>query len=97
MTPSKTQDATAERERTAVGFTARPDFAVGCVEITVNGKRRMIADAATIGDLLRELDLDPRMIIVEHNGQILRQNVSAPVHMLHAGDVIELVHFVGGG
>jgi sulfur carrier protein len=97
MTPSKTQDPTAGRERTAVAFAGRPDFVVGRVEITVNGTRRTIADAATIGDLLRELDLDPRMIVVEHNGQILRHDVAAPVHVLHPGDVVELVHFVGGG
>jgi sulfur carrier protein len=97
MTPSKTQGPTAERERTTAAFAGRPDFAAGRVEITVNGKRRTMAGAATIGDLLRELDLDHRMIVVEHNGRILRNDVSAPAHMLHAGDVVELVHFVGGG
>jgi thiamine biosynthesis protein ThiS len=56
-----------------------------------------MADAATVGDLLRELDLDPRMIVVEHNGQILRPGVSTPAHVLHTGDIVELVHFVGGG
>jgi sulfur carrier protein len=80
-----------------VAFAGSPDFAAGGVEITVNGKSRMVADAATIGDLLRELDLDPRMIVVEHNGQILRHEVAAPVHVLHLGDIVELVHFVGGG
>jgi sulfur carrier protein len=80
-----------------VAFAGRPDFVVGRVEITVNGKRRTMADAATIGDLLRELDLDPRMIVVEHNGQILRHDVAEPAHVLRPGDVVELVHFVGGG
>ncbi len=97
MTPSKAQDPAAERERTAVAFAERPDFAAGRVEITVNGKRRTMANAATVGDLLRELDLDPRMIVVEHNGQILRPGVSTPAHVLHTGDIVELVHFVGGG
>jgi len=97
MTPSQIQDPTADRERAAVAFAGRPDFAAGGIEITVNGKSRMVADAATIGDLLRELDLDPRMIVVEHNGQILRHEVSAPAHVLYAGDIVELVHFVGGG
>jgi sulfur carrier protein len=97
MTPSKTQGPPAERERTTVGFAGDPDFAGGRVEITVNGKRWTMADAATIGHLLRELDLDHRMIVVEHNGQILRDDVSAAAHVLHTGDVVELVHFVGGG
>jgi thiamine biosynthesis protein ThiS len=85
------------RERTAAGVAGRPDRAGGRVEITVNGKRRTMANAATIGDLLHELDLDHRSIVIEHNGQILRQDVSAPAHVLHTGDVVELVHFVGGG
>ena len=97
MTPSTTQGPTADRERAAVAIGGRPDVAAPRVEITVNGKRRMVADSATIGDLLRELDLDPRMIVVEHNGQILRHDVSAPAHVLHTGDIVELVHFVGGG
>ncbi len=65
--------------------------------LTVNGDRRTVADGATIADLLRELDLDPRMIVVEHNGEILRRDVSAATHALRPGDIIELVHFVGGG
>jgi thiamine biosynthesis protein ThiS len=97
MTPSKTQGPTADHEPAAVAFAEGPDAAAGRVEITVNGTRRMVAHASTIGDLLRELDLDPRMIVVEHNGQILRHEVSAPVHVLHSGDIVELVHFVGGG
>lgn len=57
----------------------------------------MVADGATLADLLLELDLDPRMIVVEHNGEILRRDVSMTAHALRAGDVVELVHFVGGG
>lgn len=97
MTPSQIQDPTADHERAVAASAGRPDVATGGIEITVNGKSRMVAGPATIGDLLRELDLDPRMIVVEHNGQILRHEVSAPVHVLRAGDIVELVHFVGGG
>jgi thiamine biosynthesis protein ThiS len=50
-----------------------------------------------MADLLRELDLDPRMIVVEHNGEILRRDGSAAPHTLRSGDIVELVHFVGGG
>ena len=69
----------------------------GTVILTVNGDRRTVADGATIADLLRELDLDPRMIVVEHNGEILRRDVSAASRRLRSGDIVELVHFVGGG
>jgi len=47
-------------------------------------------------DLLRSLDLDPRVVVVEHNRHIVRRPELAST-TLHAGDRVELVHFVGGG
>ena len=97
MTPSRTQGPAAEREGAPAVIVGDPDSGAGTVVLTVNGGRRTLADGATIADLLRELDLDPRMIVVEHNGEILRRDATAPVHALHTGDIVELVHFVGGG
>jgi thiamine biosynthesis protein ThiS len=97
MTPSRTQGPAAEREGTSAVIAGDPDSGAGTVVLTVNGDRRTLADGATIADLLRELDLDPRMIVVEHNGEILRRDAAAPVHTLRTGDIVELVHFVGGG
>jgi sulfur carrier protein len=101
MTPSHTQGPAAERNRASAARSGPPDATartvILTVILTVNGDRRTVADGATIGDLLRELDLDPRMIVVEHNGEILRRDVSAASHRLRSGDIVELVHFVGGG
>ena len=97
MTPSHTQGPAAERNRASAARSGLPDSTARAVILTVNGDRRTVADGATIGDLLRELDLDPRMIVVEHNGEILRRDVSAAPHRLRSGDIVELVHFVGGG
>jgi thiamine biosynthesis protein ThiS len=97
MTPSRTQGPAAEREGAAAVIAGDPDSGARTVVLTVNGDRRTLAAGATIADLLRELDLDPRMIVVEHNGEILRRDAAAPVHTLRTGDVVELVHFVGGG
>jgi thiamine biosynthesis protein ThiS len=97
MTPSKMREPTARVERDHAGRTARADVGASEVVLTVNGQRRALAGGATVADLLRALDLDPRMIVVEHNGEILRHDVTAPVHALRTGDVVELVHFVGGG
>jgi thiamine biosynthesis protein ThiS len=41
--------------------------------------------------------LDPRLIVVEHNGVILRDRASFATLALQSDDVLELVHFVGGG
>jgi thiamine biosynthesis protein ThiS len=67
------------------------------VALTVNGDRRDVPTGSTLADLLRSLDLDPRMIVVEHNRQILRDREAFRAIVLEGGDTLELVHFVGGG
>ncbi|MBV7258607.1 sulfur carrier protein ThiS [Erythrobacter crassostreae] len=63
--------------------------------ITLNGDARQSA-AATIADLVRELELAPEKVAVERNGEIVPRSTleNAP---LNDGDVLEIVHFVGGG
>ena len=56
-----------------------------------------MADDTTLGALLRELGLDPRMIVVERNRTILRDRDAYDAVPLEPDDVLELVHFVGGG
>ena len=63
--------------------------------ITVNGESRRTG-AATIADLARELELDPAKVAVERNGTIAPRSELAE-HRLEEGDVLEIVHFVGGG
>ncbi|HYF39158.1 MAG TPA: sulfur carrier protein ThiS [Gemmatimonadales bacterium] len=64
--------------------------------ITVNGEPRRITGPATVADLLRKLQLDPRTVVVELNRQIIRRAVLGETK-LGDGDAVELVHFVGGG
>ena len=65
--------------------------------LTVNGERREVADGATLAGLLAGLGLDPRLIVVERNREILRDRDAYAGIALADGDVLELVHFVGGG
>lgn len=67
------------------------------IALTVNGEPRAIPEGSTLADLLRALGLDPRLIVVEHNRVILRDRAHFPALRLTEGDVLELVHFVGGG
>ena len=46
--------------------------------------------------LLRELELEPGMVVVELNRDILERDRYEDVPV-REGDTIELVHFVGGG
>lgn len=66
------------------------------IRIQVNGEPRDVADGLNIEGLLRSLDLQPRMIVVEHNGDILRRERYSEVPVV-SGDSLELVQFVGGG
>ncbi|HEU4643326.1 MAG TPA: sulfur carrier protein ThiS [Gemmatimonadaceae bacterium] len=63
----------------------------------VNGEPRSLPAGSTLGDLLRAFELDPRMVVVEHNRVILRDRSRFDSLALASGDAIEIVHFVGGG
>jgi sulfur carrier protein len=66
------------------------------VTVVVNGEPKTIRDPATVADLLAHLGLDPRMVVVELNREIIRRPRIGDIR-LSDGDAIELVHFVGGG
>lgn len=68
----------------------------GDLQLTVNGEPRRIAIGATIADLVASLGLDPRKVAVEHNAEIAPRSTLVDV-VLADGDVLEIVHFVGGG
>jgi len=65
------------------------------LNVTVNGEPRRTV-AATVADLVRELALDPAKVAVERNGEIAPRSTLEQV-TLSDGDVLEIVHFVGGG
>jgi thiamine biosynthesis protein ThiS len=66
------------------------------LHISVNGEARTIAGPATVADLLQQLKLDPRTVVVELNREIVRRPAQQATP-LSEGDSLELVHFVGGG
>jgi sulfur carrier protein len=65
-------------------------------QLTVNGDAVPLADLATLGDLLARLKIAPQRVVVELNGVIHRRGEGLDGR-LQAGDVVEIVHFVGGG
>jgi thiamine biosynthesis protein ThiS len=66
------------------------------ITIVVNGEARSVPSGLTVTMYLEHLELDPRMIVVEHNRAILDRTHFSETP-LRDGDVVELVHFVGGG
>ena len=66
------------------------------IELTVNGKSRTIDRSMTLSDYLQQLGINPQIIAVEHNGEIIRRERYAETD-LSPGDVLEIVRMVGGG
>jgi thiamine biosynthesis protein ThiS len=50
----------------------------------------------TVHGLLESLELEPRLVVVERNREILSRTRYHEVQV-REGDTLELVHFVGGG
>jgi sulfur carrier protein len=66
------------------------------VQIQVNGEQRDCRSGATVGDLLRELEIMTERVAVELNLEILdRQEFDR--RGLKAGDRVEILSFIGGG
>lgn len=64
--------------------------------VTVNGERREVPEATTVRALVEILGLTDGPVAVERNGAVVprAEHVKAA---LAEGDVLEIVHFVGGG
>jgi thiamine biosynthesis protein ThiS len=67
------------------------------VTVRLNGETRDIPMGWTLSALLADLGLDARLIVVERNREIVRDRNAFDEVTLLDGDVLELVHFVGGG
>ena len=66
------------------------------MDVVINGEHKRVTPGASLLDVLSQLELDPRAVVVEHNRRIVRRPALSDVKV-NEGDAIELVHFVGGG
>ena len=66
------------------------------VTVTLNGKPRKVPEGISLLELLKELDVQPSRVVIEHNREICRKDDFKTVKV-HDGDELELVYFVGGG
>jgi len=66
------------------------------VNIHLNGENREFPDGLTVEALVAALALEPTRVAIELNRSVVRRNQWA-ITILHDGDQVELVHFVGGG
>jgi len=66
------------------------------LKLTVNGEVRDFDLPLTVAGLVERLGLDMRKVAVELNREIVPRSTYTAV-VLHDGDVLEIVHFIGGG
>ncbi|MCU1374418.1 MAG: thiamine biosynthesis protein ThiS [Actinomycetia bacterium] len=66
------------------------------MRLVVNGDETDVPDGANVGDLLDQLGLGPKGVIVARNGEPVERR-DVPTTALADGDRIELVRAVAGG
>lgn len=66
------------------------------MRIELNGEGKDVEDGATVGALVTGLGLGQERVAVEVNRKLVKR-ASWGETALADGDVVEIVHFVGGG
>jgi|TARA_B100000749_G_scaffold155079_1_gene119119 thiamine biosynthesis protein ThiS len=66
------------------------------IQVRLNGKDRDITFGHTVQSLLEAIEINPLAVVVELNKQILDRDRYSDFD-IREGDMIEVVHFVGGG
>jgi thiamine biosynthesis protein ThiS len=66
------------------------------IRLIVNGEPHETAPGTTVAELLAQLRMQPRLVAVERNRDLVPRSLHAAC-TLEAGDQIEIVTLVGGG
>jgi thiamine biosynthesis protein ThiS len=66
------------------------------MKILINGETRQFEESKTITALVAELSLEPKMVLIEHNGTALHRSEWTAC-LLSEGDRIEILQVAAGG
>lgn len=66
------------------------------ITLHVNGDAKTCAPQTNLPDLLTQLGMNPKLVAVEYNGEILHRQFWSDT-LMQAGDQLEVVTIVGGG
>lgn len=66
------------------------------ITLQVNGEARSCPPQTLLPDLLTQLGMNPRLVAVEYNGEILHRQFWQHTQ-IQEGDRLEIVTIVGGG
>ncbi|MGB3296283.1 MAG: sulfur carrier protein ThiS [Phormidesmis sp.] len=66
------------------------------IELQVNGESKCCSPGTALPDFLAQVGLNPKLIAVEYNGEILTRRLWSAT-ILQPDDRLEIVTIVGGG
>ena len=66
------------------------------ITLRVNGEPHTCSQQTPLPELLQQLGLNPRLVAVEYNGEIIHRQYWSDTR-LQDGDRLEIVTIVGGG
>ncbi len=66
------------------------------MQVTVNGETQELEQELTVAQLVESIQMNPQLVAVELNLTVLKRDRYAGT-VLKEGDVVEVVHMVGGG
>ncbi len=66
------------------------------MNILINGETRQFEESKTVTALVAELSLEPKMVLIEHNGIALHRSEWTAC-LLSEGDRIEILQVAAGG
>jgi sulfur carrier protein len=66
------------------------------IKLQVNGEHRQCAPQTRLPEFLKQLGMNPRLVAVEYNGEILHRQFWETTE-IQEGDRLEVVTIVGGG
>tara|TARA_Y100000591_G_C21686200_1_gene620676 strand:- start:711 stop:929 length:219 start_codon:yes stop_codon:yes gene_type:complete len=66
------------------------------IKIKVNGKTTTIIEKITLAELIKDLKIPIRKVAIELNREIIDKNKISKLKLKN-NDIIEIVHFIGGG
>ena len=83
-------------KRVAFFARAAPLWHALAMQLTVNGEPHDLPASASVAELLATLGLAAARVAVEVNEDVVPRG-TYDARQLAAGDLVEIVHFVGGG
>ncbi len=79
-----------------VSESMNPSESLKLVTLQVNGEQRQCPPHTALPQLLEQLGMNPRLVAVEYNGEILHRQFWETTEVKE-GDRLEVVTIVGGG